>query len=88
MFNLIDEVCTAINEKLMPLYFPQLHTNTWLKVAKGFEKLWHMPNCLGALDGKHFNLKKTPYSGSIFYNYKGFFSIVLLATCDAYRRFT
>ena len=72
----------------MPISFPNLNKDAWLKIANDYEQIWHMPNCLGALDGRHFRVKKPPNSDSEFYNYKQFFSIVLFATCDAHRKFT
>lgn len=38
---------------------------------------------LGAIDGKHVQLLKPPHSGTLNYNYKHFFSTVLMAVCDS-----
>ena len=47
-----------------------------------------MPLCIEAIDMKHIVMKKPAFSGSLRHNSKGFFSIVLLAICDACYNFT
>ena len=53
------------------------------KIAQSRENKWNSPHCLGAIDGKHIIMESPAKSGSLFYNYKKSFSIVLLAVCNA-----
>lgn len=55
----------------------------WKNKAKMFEDKWNFNHCVGAMDGKHVAIEKPPGSGSCFYNYKDFFSVVLFAIVDA-----
>ncbi|XP_071579909.1 uncharacterized protein [Temnothorax nylanderi] len=85
---IIPETCQAIWEVLQPIFLPAMDENSWKKVVDGFLEKWQFPNCIGAIDGKHVRIKAPPMSGFQYYNYKGFFSIVLLAACDADYKFT
>ena len=59
----------------------------WESIAEDFFARWNFPNCIGAIDGKHVTIQCPVNSGSLFYNYKSYFSIVLLAVASADYRF-
>ena len=52
-----------------------------------FYILQNFPNCCSAMDGKHIVIRCPSKSGSEFYNYKKDYSVILLATVDAYYKF-
>ena len=86
--KIVLETCEAIWTKLSPFYVPEPSENDLTEIAEDFWNDWNLPNCVGAIDGKHIAIKCPPKSGSSFFNYKKFFSIVLLAVSDAKYVFT
>ena len=85
--SVLRETMQGIWQKLVPIVMPPPTEQLWRDVAGDFCKLWHCPNCIGAVDGKHIKIQAPPNSGSCFYNYKGYFSIILLAICNANYKF-
>ena len=87
--SIIHETCAAIWEALNKIYLrPPQHSHEWKAISEEFHAMWNFPHCLGANDGKHIAMQCPLKSGSLYYNYKGFFRIVLLAVCDAHYSFT
>ena len=54
----------------------------WEYIIDQTNSRWQFPNCYAAADGKHIGIICSKNCGSQFYNYKGFFRIVLLAFVD------
>ncbi|GFN75266.1 nuclease harbi1 [Plakobranchus ocellatus] len=83
---IVQETCVLIWTLRQPQFLPKPDAELWAKTTDGYFSKWDFPNCIGSIDGKNIPLTKPPNCGSLFYNYKGFFSILLLAEADAYWR--
>lgn len=86
--NIIKETCDLLVKVLAPIYLQAPTTEKWLEICHGFWRDWNFPNCCGAVDGKHIQIQAPPNSGSLYYNYKKTFSVILLAACDHNYKFT
>lgn len=87
--SIIFETCEAIWTHMRePFCSTPSNEEQWKTIANDFYTQWNFPNCLGAIDGKHCSIQCPPQSGSEYFNYKRFFSIVLLGVCDSNYRFT
>lgn len=72
---------------MQPIVMPKPDEAMWVKIEEEFRTRWNFPNCIGAVDGKHVLLDKPPNTGTLYYNYKKTFSIILLAVVDAHYKF-
>jgi hypothetical protein len=87
--NAIFETTQAISIALKDIYLQcPSSQNDFTKIAEEFEREWNFPNCLGGLDGKHVAIECPKGSGSAYFNYKNFFSIVIMGMCSANYAFT
>ena len=69
------------------MHMPQPSQEDLKKIADDYYRLWQFPNCIGAIDGKHCEIICPANSGSEYYNYKNYFSIILQAVADANTKF-
>lgn len=79
---IIKQVCNAIITELRGELIELTEAN-WINISNEFNFKWQLPNCLGAIDGKHIAISKPAKSGSEYFNYKCFVSIVLMGVVDA-----
>ncbi|XP_035705550.1 uncharacterized protein LOC118434930 [Folsomia candida] len=88
VWRIVRETTQILWNRLSPIFVKAPTNEDYNLIEKGFRERWNFPNCIGAVDGKHIDIEAPYKSGSQYYNYKGRFSIVLMATCDADYRFT
>ena len=87
--KIISETFDAIYPVLKDTYLSPLQSKEeWLEVSRKFEELCDVPHVVGSLVGKHIRIECPKLSGTLYHNYEGFFSIVLLAICGANYWFT
>lgn len=84
----VPKVCQTIIDTYEPDVLTCPRTpDAWKLVAEGFARRWNYYNCGGAVDGKHVAIKKPKHAGSLYYNYKNFHSIILMAVAYSSYRF-
>ncbi|CAJ0607948.1 unnamed protein product [Cylicocyclus nassatus] len=79
---IVAEVTKAIISEPHDIAFPTVTREKLEEVARVTQARWDYPRACGFMDGKHIRIEKPEHSGSAYWNYKNFYSIVLLAVCD------
>ena len=83
----VREVCEAIVEEYLEEQLTPPNTpEGWKELADQWYERWNFPHTIGAIDGKHVACKAPPGS-SDYYNYKGFFSVILFAMVSSDYKF-
>jgi len=85
--TIVIEVCKAIWKNLKEKHLPTPTIEQLKNIEKKFYEKWNYPNCIGSIDGKHIRVRCPKNSGSMFFNYKQYYSIVLMAIADANYKF-
>ncbi|XP_072380701.1 uncharacterized protein [Diabrotica undecimpunctata] len=57
------------------------------QIAVEFNERWNFIHAIGCIDGKHIRIKCPKQSGTTYFNYKKYFSVVLQAVADYRCRF-
>ena len=85
----VHHVCQAICDEFQKEYLCSItDSKGWKKVEEKFRIKWNVRHAVATVDGNHITIKKPKKSGSDYYNYKGFFSlVVVLALVDTEYRF-
>jgi hypothetical protein len=81
--EIVGHTCDAIWEYLKPVYMSARDKNAWIRTDDEYYERRNFLNCIGAVDGKHIRMRKQNEIWYQFFNYKNFFSTVLMAVADS-----
>ncbi len=88
IYSIVRNICQAIIDEYAREVIATPTTEAkWLQIADLFSSWWNVLKCLGVMDGKHIAIKCPKGGGSLYFNYKKFHSIVLMALVDADYKF-
>jgi len=81
--KIVDQVSDVLWNKLSSKYLTVPDHDRFLDTAVKFQERWDFPNAFGCTDGRHNHTKCPIKAGSLFYNYRQFFSVVLQGVAES-----
>lgn len=87
MSKIVQDCCKALWSELVDEFMPVPTREQLTEISNDYYTKWKFPNCIGAIDGKHCQIKAPGHSGSMYFNYLKYFSVVLQAVADADKKF-
>nr|CAH7736041.1 unnamed protein product [Callosobruchus chinensis] len=85
--RIVHETCHAIWDQLHDVHMQFPKDEDMESITTEFWNKWKFPNCVGCIDGKHIRIQNPKHSGSMYRNYKQYFSIVLQAVAGPNYKF-
>lgn len=91
--GIVSQVCQSIVENLWKEFVASLMPvveKDFQEMMDSMNSMWQFPFCWGALDGCHIPIKSPPGGAEAckeYYNFKNFYSVVLMAMVDSKYRF-
>ncbi|XP_058980672.1 putative nuclease HARBI1 [Musca domestica] len=86
--KILLQFCNEVWRILAPIYLKNFPlTREKIEVLCQEFEILGFPQCIGALDGCHIEVHPSKEDATDYYNYKGWYSVVLLALVDARCRF-
>ena len=80
---IVKEVAETIVKAMLASVIPSPTSEQLANNETKYASKCNFPNCIGAIDEKHVRIKAPSNSGSLYYTYKEYYSIVLLALVNA-----
>ena len=79
---IVQNTCRAIVRRLMPAYIKFPSGDALEAVVHGFQQLFNISPCAGAIDGSHIPITPPVLNHTDYYNRKGWYSVILQAVVD------